>query len=414
MPDTIHVHDHEGQCVFGEVSTGDFTPAELDAAIATGVLRQGGVELPVANLGVLRVRDDWDGPGASNAGAWLPVHAEDGTCRCNSQGLQRGSVRMPPDAFVRQGSWDRFFGVGAFGLEPVALRALADPGVLTWGFELETQRTAGGDRSGYAPDVLTPEQWVDARTLDPEDGLTRDAMAQYLRDNAEVLLRGESAPSLRDSVRAWLAAYVRRTGVTRMPLRDWLRSRFTALPVQVGEDGTVRGFEIRTRGGLTPDTFDATARAVLEVPHEVDTGCSFHIHCRLPGERQGYSREFHRHLTEWLVCHVDEMPAAVRRRLASDARERFFAPRLDENKYRAVHCHPEFGTWEFRLFGNLNAVDDALACRRLAERAVLHALRVANREAEPLLAESNYEELQRIYTAAFESGRRPAAARRVA
>ena len=397
----LHVHTHDDQCPFDDV---DFTDAELDAASVTGVLARGDKSVPFADLAVLRVRDDWVGDGRTNAGTWLSTLSDTGTTTATPTGLRRGSVLMPPAAFFAGPGWDRHFGFGAFGMDHEARAALTDPGRLTWGFELETQTSAGAAHGGEVRDVSDPEAWVTGELENPRHGVTMDHLRGWFDRNRTRLLRAEPMATARAEVATALRQHARDNGVPGTPASKWLKDRLPTL--DIGSDGTVSGFEIRTRGGLTPADFDAAARAVCSVPHTVDTGCSFHVHVKLPGRRLTYSQDFHRLLLEWLVCHVDEFPAPVLTRLAdSGKRDRYFRPLLDEDKYRAIRHHPS-GTWEFRLFGNVADAESALKCRALTEAAVRHALRVAAGEAQPLLPGAKAE-FERKCLEAFRTGRPP-------
>lgn len=155
--------------------------------------------------------------------------------------------------------------------------------------------------------------------------------------------------------------------------------------IDAGTDGSVRGFEFRTIGALSVKEFVQALDVVFndEVKHEVDVGCSFHLHVGLGKDvKLMWDRATQAHIYEYLMEHITEVPACVLKRWdrlhsrSGDARD-YFATRLSTEKYSFVHFHPRFGTLEFRCFGNVNSKADALVCLRLAMRATRYALDAA-------------------------------------
>lgn len=401
----IHVHTHDDQCPFGGEGVADadteFTDAELDAAALTGVLTRGSVSVPFADIAVLKVRAGWSGEGRTHAGTYVSlINDATGPYPISPAGLRRGAALMPPAAFEPSPQWDRYFGLGAFGLTADARTYLADPRRLTWGFELETQASAGRRLGDSVPAEATPEAYAERAALDLHDRTARDRWDALVRPLRVAIMQGTAdLTAMARDFRAQLADHARRNGIPQLDARAWLQGQLPGL--DVGTDGTVRGFEIRTVGGVSPDDFGAAAAQVFSVAHIVDTGCSFHIHCGLGGARTGYSEAFHSNLMNYLACHVDQMPASVRTRLAdAEKRDSYFRPVLGQDKYCAVRFHPS-GTWEFRLFGNVDTLADALQCRALAERAMTHALAVAVGDDTPLLTGT----LALKWLAAFNTGR---------
>lgn len=159
----------------------------------------------------------------------------------------------------------------------------------------------------------------------------------------------------------------------------FLRHRFPAWPenIEMGTDGSVRGFEFRTRGGLTSIQFDAAADHIFgEMTHTVDNGCSFHIHVAVEGLTHQYGERFQEALIEYLVENSERAPDRVRARWRAIRNNRYILIHISDQKYSFVHKHPRFNTWEFRCFGNIDNAADAKVCRDLAVEAMQHAYKV--------------------------------------
>lgn len=154
--------------------------------------------------------------------------------------------------------------------------------------------------------------------------------------------------------------------------------------VEVGSDSSVRGGEVRTIGALTPHNFMAAAIALFSGhDFDIDEGCSFHIHLSVPGVSHTYGKHLQAEMMSFMLENVDRLPESVRDRLRSDA-IRFCQFKLDSDKMRAIHGHPQ-KTWEFRLFGNIHRSIDAWKCLLLAIDAIRHAYRVRLKLTPPLI-----------------------------
>lgn len=161
--------------------------------------------------------------------------------------------------------------------------------------------------------------------------------------------------------------------------------------LDVGTDGTVRGFEIRTVGALTIPNFMRALDVVFApgVTHAVDIGCSFHLHIGLTSGKLPYSAKVQAAMYEYLLMNIDKVPEKVRTRWSTLAtggtsgsgREasQYFRLDLHHTKYTFVNSHG-LGTWEFRCFGNVDNKKDALACLRLAIGAMRYAAQVASND----------------------------------
>jgi hypothetical protein len=153
-------------------------------------------------------------------------------------------------------------------------------------------------------------------------------------------------------------------------------SRSTRSIVKLGTDQSVDGGEIRTIGGIRPMAFIRAATDLLDHnDFEVDTGCSFHIHLSVPGVKHFYGKDMQANMIAYLLDHKDRLPESMLDRLKSHKLDHFAALQLSTEKFSAVHMHPQ-GTWEFRLFGNINKACDARRCLLLAIEALRYAYRV--------------------------------------
>jgi hypothetical protein len=156
---------------------------------------------------------------------------------------------------------------------------------------------------------------------------------------------------------------------------DAIAEEISAPHIEVGDDSSVRGGEVRTLGALTPQKFMAAATALFSGhDFEIDTGCSFHIHLSVVGVRHSYGKAQQSEMMAFLLQNLDRIPGSVKERMKSDA-IRFFKFKLDGDKMRAVHGHP-LKTWEFRLFGNITTEHEAWQCLLLAIDTMRHAYRV--------------------------------------
>lgn len=174
--------------------------------------------------------------------------------------------------------------------------------------------------------------------------------------------------------------------------------------IEVGSDSSVRGGEVRTVGALKPQEFMAAAIALFTGhDFEIDTGCSFHIHLSVPGIKHSYGKILQGEMMAYLLENQDRLPESVRERLKSDA-IRFCQFKLDSDKMRAVHGHPQ-RTWEFRLFGNVTTQHEAWKCLLLAIDAMRHAYRVRMRLTTALLAAEVALDFDKIATDAIKTSR---------
>ena len=175
------------------------------------------------------------------------------------------------------------------------------------------------------------------------------------------------------------------------------------LPMELGDDGSVKGGEIRTRGGLTVTQFFKCLKQLQAYDFTIDEGCSFHIHLSVPNVKHVYGREFQAEVMGYILNNYQRLPERVRERLDSEAK-RWALPKVSTEKYTMVHFHETQNTWEFRLFGNIVNPHDAYQCLLLACEAMRHAYAVQldwtiNRKDEVFIynrirkADANFEQL---------------------
>lgn len=245
----------------------------------------------------------------------------------------------------------------------------------TLGFELETQATHAVTSDMYHGDVA--EQLEDACRVDLRRAETTAAARAFRRladDNGLLAQLFGGVVGF-----TTLAEVARQRAGWRPSLSsaDWVGGLLPPeLPLEVVTDGSVAGFEFRTIGGLDRAGIDRCVRAVYGLDHAIDGRCSFHVHAGLPGvalpEHWRWRAVAKLELLAYLLSQWDRLPAPVRSRLRQLAwRERYASLLPIDAKHTSVHFHPQ-GTIEFRLFGGIATVADALRCLELAREATTH------------------------------------------
>ena len=150
--------------------------------------------------------------------------------------------------------------------------------------------------------------------------------------------------------------------------------------VEVIDDESVEGFEFRTVGGHTPTKFKELITDIFGLSHTIDYRCSFHIHLRVKGIKHLYSQALRQSMIEYLFENCDRIPESVLERWSDDDANHFFLPDDSEAKYNFINFH-QFGTIEFRCFGNIRTVADAMTCLELAIESLQYAYKVRDRVA---------------------------------
>lgn len=163
--------------------------------------------------------------------------------------------------------------------------------------------------------------------------------------------------------------------VVRQLRPAWLRN----LPkkIEAGRDGSVRGFEFRTRGPCTYAQFKDLATYMFNLKHKIDTRCSFHIHISVPGVPLVIGDDdfnpYIKRMVAYLVYRRNLVPRSVRTRWRSKSLGRHFSAAYGETRF--VEFNHGHNTVEFRCFGNVRNLQDAMTCLEFALKAVLYAYR---------------------------------------
>lgn len=189
--------------------------------------------------------------------------------------------------------------------------------------------------------------------------------------------------------------FIERIDATVGLQRSW--PEFNSELLEIGRDGSVRGFEVRTKGGLKIKEVLKAIDNVFTKEHEIDTKCSFHIHLSVAGVVPKYSRSFQWRMIEYLINHMNDLPKAVRDRWQDVEARNYFRALTSQDKYSFVHRHGNHNTWEFRCFGNIKNVEDARKCLLLAARAYQYAIQSAYRKQRSKIVgeEMDYDRAQR-------------------
>jgi hypothetical protein len=159
--------------------------------------------------------------------------------------------------------------------------------------------------------------------------------------------------------------------------------------LSAGTDGTVRGPELRTIGGLTVQECIQTVNMISQHDVKVDRGCSFHIHVSVADNDfgVGHYEEFHKALWEGLMKQWSRLPDPVKDR-AKNGNKQYYKMSADRgDRYCAVAYRNK--TWEFRLFGGISSKKDQLICVSIALRALHYAITKVVMAKEPLMIKNN-------------------------
>lgn len=256
----------------------------------------------------------------------------------------------------------------------------------TLGFELETQSTEGQRHPGCYEDEADWAYELARENYNDED--LKEAIFDYgtelseLRSSTlEKILEGLGLCDIDDYDRFFdenLAEQVTDSLYERYRDDPYaygyaLRVDFSVPSfVEVGEEGTVDGFEFRTVGGLSINKAVSTAKELFELDHEVDEGCSFHIHVKDNIETEHpYDARAQARMMNYLLQHVAEWPETVQKRMISEYGDRWARWHLQAGKGAAVSHRDYVRTWEFRFFGNVQNALEAEQCLLLARRAMM-------------------------------------------
>lgn len=267
------------------------------------------------------------------------------------------------------------------------------------GFELETQSTDGMkandegelDEDSYyeaiseARDELLNElpSWLDIH------GRNNDSMRERIEEIAY-----EHASESVDS-----SEYTRDSLST---IRDQVRWGSLSF-VEVVKDGSVEGFEFRTVGGLKYLPFAKSLTALFKkFDHEIDDGCSFHVHLSIPGIKHQFGTQFQIALNEYIIEHQIRLPESVRERFKGAPNNQYISGLVGSKaKYSFTHAHHS-GTWEFRCFGNVQSASEGMACLNLAIEAMAYAYEITHaRTKYPITHGYSDSDIQDIFAVAL-------------
>lgn len=139
--------------------------------------------------------------------------------------------------------------------------------------------------------------------------------------------------------------------------------------LELTDDSSVRGGEIRTVGPLTANQFFVAMKDAFDLDLSIDSGCSFHIHLSLVGMQHKYGKNLQYNMMKYLIENFEFWPDSVKKRIKNT---KYYKFDITRDKYSMVNFH-EQGTWEFRIFGNVTNALDGYKCLILACRALQYA-----------------------------------------
>jgi hypothetical protein len=149
---------------------------------------------------------------------------------------------------------------------------------LTFGFELETQKSEGCTNTNYAAGI---EKYAAAKiTKEIESGKLDTLLKDIKIEDATVQILKLSKDSLFDiKITEPVKKYVLEI-LTKdtSSLPESFAFPFSLEDVDVTTDVSVSGFEFRTIGGNTASKFDEIAGQLYQLDHDINERCSFHIH----------------------------------------------------------------------------------------------------------------------------------------
>lgn len=150
--------------------------------------------------------------------------------------------------------------------------------------------------------------------------------------------------------------------------------------ITIKRDGSVTGFEFTTQGPKTVKEFSQAIQEVLKHKHQVNEGCSFHIHASIDNMKHKYGARLCQGIYEFLLVKAwDRIPPAVKRRWNSAKTDEFARPLVDPvwdstTKYRFVAFRGN--TWEFRCWGNIATYEETMLCAQLTIEALQHGYKI--------------------------------------
>ena len=285
------------------------------------------------------------------------------------------------------------------------LQYLIEKAPFTYGFELETQSSDGMTHKNYSEGIPRHASQKVATMI--KRGKIADLVKMAGTDDSTLRILEHAKGSLFEEsivitpeIHAHVVDIITKEG-SSLP-------RAFAFPfteaISVGYDSTVSGFELRTVGGISKELFSEALADVMQVQHEVDSKCSFHVHIGSNSDLAlPTTREAHRQMIAFIVSDP-RIPAKVRERWTNaTTRDKWFpiTGNGTEEKYAFIYNHRKYKTLEFRCFGNVSNAEDAEACRAVAHDAVVDALR-SPKDIDPSELKAWYSTVNKI----LDSGKR--------
>ena len=157
--------------------------------------------------------------------------------------------------------------------------------------------------------------------------------------------------------------------------------------LQVGKDldvvfdESISGVEIITSGRNTHEKMLECLSEAFKSSMEVDSFCGFHIHIDAPFLLNTSS--FRRTLHKKAIDLHRLIPMCCYERLRELRKTVYFPFTDEETKYSFISYREEYGTYEFRFYGNVRTEVEALCCLNHSISTVLHA--VADPEPAPTI-----------------------------
>ena len=241
--------------------------------------------------------------------------------------------------------------------------------LLTFGFELETQQTEGltydNRKEGFkknANNIKDKSQFI-KQLADKGSSSPLAQVVAHLVENGNT----DAVEAIANTPLSSLLDLIPNSSITPKMCLPHLEG------MDVGQDGSVKGFEIRTIGGLDSATFKKRVADVMALKHEVNERCSFHIHVGSEVLELKKDPNTIGTMISYILGHND-IPTSVRNRWKDNNANYFCRPNIDgKEKESFIRVHPQ-GTLEFRCFGNINNVADAETCHRIAVEAIKYAM----------------------------------------
>jgi hypothetical protein len=146
------------------------------------------------------------------------------------------------------------------------------------------------------------------------------------------------------------------------------------------EDGSVSGPEFQS--GIINGRDAAIEQAeklfalLDDSPAHIDSDCSCHIHIRMQDVYHTGHNVLQQLIFEELFNDLDALPLCIKTRCRS--RPRWIQPssqgsKTCHTKYNPIQRHSGFGTWEFRIFGNVDDIAEFTKCLDAAIAAMHRA-----------------------------------------